>query len=203
RMAENKKDFRTARAYYDKISERYPGYYYGVLAKERLTQPALVRAAAAESAIAFLKSVDFPTPSAPETYEPTAATLRRIERYRLLTAAGLNRLAEAELRFGAKNDAQPNLLAMELARAAEAPHQGLRCMKSMVSDYLSIPPAAAPGRFWELLFPLPFRRDLVRQSSSADIDPHMVAGLVRQESEFNPKVTSPKNAYGLTQLVPA
>jgi soluble lytic murein transglycosylase len=100
-------------------------------------------------------------------------------------------------------DAQPHLLAMELARAADAPHQGLRSMKSLVSDYFTIPPATAPERFWELLFPLPFRRDLVRQSSASELDPHIVAGLVRQESEFNPKVISRANAYGLTQIVPS
>jgi len=100
----------------------------------------------------------------------------------------LTRLAESELRFGAKTDAQPHLLAMELARAADAPHQGLRNMKSLVSDYFRIPPATAPERFWELLFPMPFRGDLVRQSTASDLDPNMVAGLVRQESEFNPRV---------------
>jgi soluble lytic murein transglycosylase len=92
---------------------------------------------------------------------------------------------------------------MELARAAAAPHQGLRNMKSLVTDYFRIPPATAPEHFWELLFPLPFRSDLVRQSFASDLDPHMVAGLVRQESEFNPKVISHKNAYGLTQLIPS
>jgi len=30
-------------------------------------------------------------------------------------------------------------------------------MKSLVTDYFTIPPATAPERFWELLFPLPFR----------------------------------------------
>src|SRR5205823_2262194 len=129
------KDFRAARGYYDKLAERYPGYYYGILARERLAQPAVAHAVPAESVAAFLASVEFPQRSAPENYEPTAATTRRLERYRLLSGAGLNRLADAELRFGAKTDAQPSLLAMEMARAAEAPHQGLRSMKSLVSDY--------------------------------------------------------------------
>jgi soluble lytic murein transglycosylase len=203
RLAEGAKDFRVARGYYDKVGERYPGYYYGILSKERLAQPEIAHAAAAESVIAFLKTVDFPAQSAPESYEPSAATARRIERYRLLSDAGLSKLAEAELRFGAKTDAQPHLLAMELARGADAPHQGLRNMKSLVTDYFRIPPATAPERFWELLFPMPFRRDLVLQSTASDLDPHMVAGLVRQESEFNPRVISRKNAYGLTQIVPS
>ena len=41
-------------------------------------------------------------------------------------------------------DAQPPLLAMELARSAEAPHQGLRNMKSLVTDYFTIAPGTAP-----------------------------------------------------------
>jgi soluble lytic murein transglycosylase len=203
RLAEGAKDYRLARGYYEKITERYPGYYYGILARERLTQANLVKAVPSESVIAFLGTIQFPTRNSVETYEPTAATTYRIERFRLLSEAGLTKLAEAELRFGAKTDGQPHLLAMELARTAGAPHQGLRNMKSLVSDYFSIAPDAAPERFWELLFPLPFRGDLVRQSSASALDPHIVAGLVRQESEFNPRVISSANAYGLTQVVPA
>src|SRR5207244_888820 len=116
----------------------YPGYYYGILARERLAQPVVAKAVPAESVTAFLSSVNFPARATVENYEPTAATTRRLERYRLLSGAGLNKLADAELRFGAKTDAQPPLLAMELARGADAPHQGLRSMKSLVSDYFSI-----------------------------------------------------------------
>ena len=36
-----------------------------------------------------------------------------------------------------------------------------------------------------------------------DVDPYVVAGLIRQESEFNPKVISRANAYGLTQILPS
>ena len=203
RLAERAKEIRAARAYYDRVSERYPGYYYGILASARLAEPAVERAAADESALAFLKTVEFPERRASSGYLPDAATARRIERFRLLNGAGLDTLAQAELRFGARIDSQPYVLAMELARSAEAPHQGLRNMKSMASDYLSLPPAAAPEQFWELLFPLPFRADLVRQATASDLEPHIVAALVRQESEFNPNVISRKNAYGLTQIVPA
>jgi len=203
RLAESGKDLRAARGYYDTLAERYPGYYYGMLARERLAQPAVARAVPAETVAAFLGGLDFSARAARENYEPTAATTRRIERYRLLSDGGMNKLAESELRFGARTDAQPPLLAMELSRATEAPHQGLRNMKSLVSDYFAIAPATAPDHFWELLFPLPFRRDLVNQSTASDLDPHIVAGLVRQESEFNPKVISPARAYGLTQIVPS
>ena len=203
RLAEADKDLRSARGYYDLVVQRYPGYYYGLLAGERLKQPGIARATAGEPAAAFLKAVNFPERSAPSSYDPDSATARRIDRFRLLNDAGLTKLAEAELRFGARTDGRSHVLAMELARAADAPHQGLRDMKSLAPDYLTLAPDAAPDRFWQLLFPLPFRSDLVRQASAANLDPHILAGLVRQESEFNPRVISRANAYGLTQIVPS
>ena len=57
-------------------------------------------------------------------------------------------------------DGQPALLAMEMAASADAPHLGMRAMKSLVPDYLSVPLDAAPRQFWELLFPLPYRGEL-------------------------------------------
>jgi soluble lytic murein transglycosylase len=203
RLAEGAKNLSAARGYYDLVVQRYPGFYYGILSSERLAQPGLARAVPDEGVSAFLKTVEFPIRTAPETYDPSPATARRIERFHLLGEAGLDKAAEAELRFGAKTGAQPHVLAIEMARAATAPHQGLHNMKSMAPDYLSLAPGSAPDRFWELLFPLPFRADLVRQASASDLDPHIVAGLVRQESEFNPRVISRANAYGLTQIVPA
>lgn len=203
RLAEAAKDFRSARVYYDRIAERYPGYYYGILSGERLAQPAVARALADESALSFLKTINFPERTAPASYVPEAATSRRIERFRLLNEAGLSKLADAELRFGAKTDGQPHLLAMEMARAAEAPHQSLRNMKSLAPDYLTLSHSAAPEKFWELLFPLPFRSDLVRTASASNLDADIVAGLIRQESEFDPNVISRANAYGLTQIVPS
>jgi soluble lytic murein transglycosylase len=35
------------------------------------------------------------------------------------------------------------------------------------------------------------------------VDPYVVAGLIRQESEFNARVVSHANAYGLTQILPS
>jgi soluble lytic murein transglycosylase len=130
------------------------------------------------------------------------ATQSRIERSRLLRTAGLNDLADSELRFGIGTDGQPALLAMELAGSADAPHQALRIMKGTNPEYLNLPVPAAPRKFWELLFPLPYRADLVRTAQERDLDPYLLAGLIRQESEFNPQAVSRAKAYGLTQVRP-
>jgi soluble lytic murein transglycosylase len=136
--------------------------------------------------------------------EPNPATRLRIDRARLLMLAGLPDLADSELRFGAKTDTeQPHLLALELARAMPSPFHALRIMKSFIADYLSIPFDRAPLRFWQMLFPLPYRDDVVRNASARNLDPYSVAALIRQETEFNPDAHSHANAYGLMQLVPA
>jgi soluble lytic murein transglycosylase len=56
---------------------------------------------------------------------------------------------------------------------------------------------------WRLAFPLPFWRPLTAFAQQRGIDPYLIAGLIRQESEFNPSVVSYANAYGLTQVLPS
>jgi soluble lytic murein transglycosylase len=79
----------------------------------------------------------------------------------------------------------------------------MRIMKSMSPEYLNVPVPAAPRRFWELLFPLPYKADVVRTARERDLDPYLLAGLIRQESEFDPQAVSRAKAYGLTQIRPA
>jgi soluble lytic murein transglycosylase len=52
------------------------------------------------------------------------------------------------------------------------------------------------------LFPLPYRSHLLKHSHAHDLDAFMVAALIRQESEFNPRARSRVNALGLTQVMP-
>jgi len=203
RLSEADSDFPGARAYYTKIVDLYPNYYYATRASERLADPKIVAAQSSAKVAEALSRVEFPERRVPAEREPTVVTKLRIERAHLLSAAGLQDLAEGELRFGARHDGQPHLLAMELARTADSPYQGLRYMKSFAPDYLATPFDQMPRRFWELLFPMPYQKDLVRNAKLQNLDPYLVAALIRQESEFNPKAISHKNAYGLTQLLPA
>jgi soluble lytic murein transglycosylase len=53
-----------------------------------------------------------------------------------------------------------------------------------------------------MLFPLPYKDDLVANAKERGLDPYDVAALIRQESEFNPQAKS-AFAYGLMQIRPA
>ena len=55
---------------------------------------------------------------------------------------------------------------------------------------------SAPDKFWRLAFPLPYRKSLEEYCRAQMLDPYLMAALIRQESEFNPKAISPANARG-------
>ncbi|MBS1859031.1 MAG: transglycosylase SLT domain-containing protein [Acidobacteria bacterium] len=201
RSLERERDFAGARACYRRIVAVFENHYYAMLAQDRLQAREVASATGAGAIERFVAGLKFPEPP-PLPQAATAATNERIRRSRLLRDAGLSELADGELRFGARNGGQPALLAMELAAGAEETHQGLRAMKSLNPDYLEYPLAAAPRRFWDLLFPLPYKTDLMRWANARSLDPYLLAGLIRQESEFNPKAISRSRAYGLTQILP-
>ncbi len=207
RAAEEEGNFAAARSYYDRLNVHFPHYYYAGLAREKLSGPKLV---AASNDAAVAKWVEQATEAARAnsipadiTAIPNEATRNRIERGRLLITAGMTTQAVEELEFGARlGSEQPTLLAMELSRAMPTPYLAVRVMKKFAGDYLSLPFDKAPRAFWEMLFPLPYQSTLTASAAERDLDPYAVAGLIRQESEFNPGARSAV-AYGLMQLIPS
>lgn len=186
--------------YYQAVVSRYPNTYYSLIAADRLKEKAL-----AVRPNAWLSKIRH-TPPPPIPAQESAAARQRIERARLLLAAGLDTLAETELRFGAKEDQVPLHVAMELAGALQRAgkvDRGVRTIKGLLPDYLTFPFAAVNEKFWQLAFPIPYRASLEKYARQAEIDPFVFAGLIRQESEFNASVVSRSNAYGLSQILPS
>ncbi len=205
RTAESKQDWGAARVFYERINNLYPNYYYAMLARGRLSQPGVSSAARSAEVSQFLSALPLPKPGSPETFVANQTTKDRIERARLLAGAGLDDFAEGELRYGAKVDGQPQLMGLELAELAnqrDAPDQGIRFIKRYAPAYLSMSMSTAPDKFWRLAFPLPYRSSIEGYAREHSIDPYLVAALIRQESEFNPKAISRSNARGLTQVLP-
>ncbi|SRR5579883_348574 len=203
RISEGAGDPGAARAYYEEIVREYPNYYYTVLARERLTH---ATAAPSPSVNEFLRGIAFPTRSRTLNFEPNATTRLRIERSRMLVTAGLEDMAEGELRFAAQTEEQPHVISIELAALASrrtGPDQAMRFIKKYASGYLYLPLESAPADFWKLAFPMPYRAELEKFCKQNGLDPFLMAALIRQESEFNPKAVSVANARGLTQIEPA
>jgi soluble lytic murein transglycosylase len=55
---------------------------------------------------------------------------------------------------------------------------------------------------YRLVYPVLERETLIESSKQNGLDPALVASLIRQESNFNPRATSPVGARGLMQLMP-
>ncbi len=207
RLAERKNQNGVARACYDEIVSRFPNTYFAVVARERLKDPDVESANADSATIQFLRSIAWPSPPEFPSFTPGKTAQLRLGRAQLLQLAGLTDFAEGELRFAANNDeGQQNLYAFELARLAAARNSAesaMRYIKHYAPGYLYMPLDQAPVAFWKLAFPIPYRGPIEIHSHQESLDPYLVAALIRQESEFNAKIISHANAYGLMQVLPS
>jgi soluble lytic murein transglycosylase len=199
RLAETAKNPVTAKSFYLRIDESFANHYYAVLARERLDD----RSIRGVNAAAAFPNVAWPV-QAPD-FTPTEETKQRAGRARLLATAGLDDYAEREIRFH-RGVIPANQAALELASLASrrGDHaKAIRHIKGNYPGYLSLPIERAPAEFWKLAYPLPYREDLERNAKARGLDPFLVAGLIRQESEFNPTAISRAKAQGLMQVMPA
>src|SRR5438132_4040492 len=54
---------------------------------------------------------------------------------------------------------------------------------------------------WDVFYPLAYWDIITQESRARSLDPYQVAGLIRQETVFNPRAVSPARAYGLMQVM--
>ena len=207
RFSESRGDTAAARAYFSEMARLFPNTYYAVIGRERLKDAKIAASAPDPAVMEFIQSIPFPVRVTSPSFVPDKDTQKRLERAKLLETADLLDWAESELKFGAHNDGeQPQIYAYELAKLAAAqsePDQAVRYIKAFAPGYLSYSSSAVPLDFWHLAFPMPYRAAMERDSRENELDPFLVAALIRQESEFNARVISYANAYGLMQVMPA
>ena len=201
RLAEEDNDFPTARAYYQKISERFRNFYYGELARERLMR---IKVDDDPPHLALLDRVP-PIKSGGKVEEDELPTDNlRFQKAQLLANGALLDFAARELQ-AAGNEEHGNWVPSETARLYQEAGRydvAIETLKRAVPDYFAMDLGSLPREYWQALFPKPFWPDLKKYSSQNALDAYLVASLIRQESEFNPAAVSRKNAVGLMQLLP-
>ena len=193
-------------ALYDAVIYRYSANWYGYLAIDRMSSlksRGECRSTAPPNetiarAAANLKTVTV----APETAGPRE--LDRAARSDELSTIGLFDWAIDEL-----NDAKRTANTSPQINLALARHYRLKgnnvaaflALRTSYPDYAQMFPEELGREEWSFFYPLINWNDIKYWAGQRGLDPYKVAGLIRQESVFDPRAKSPANAYGLMQLL--
>jgi soluble lytic murein transglycosylase len=202
RLAEEDNQPDMARAFYEKLSERYRNYYYAELGRERLKK--LPPSPDPPGKYPLLDRIPPLEHGEKVTLEDPPADDLHLQKARLLGNGGLVDLAVKELQAAAGDGPCSWCLAETAQLYTDTGHydRAIEAMKRSVPSYFAVDISMLPREYWEALFPRPYWSDLKKYSVENGLDPYLVASLIRQESEFNAQAVSRANAVGLMQLLP-
>ena len=206
RIAEEENNPGMARAFYQKLADRYRNYYYAEFGRERLkTLHVKIDPSSPDAVHYALLDHVAPLPGTLKIadVEPPDDNLR-VARARLLSNGALADLAVRELQAAASQEGG-SWAPPEMARVYQDGgryDRGIEIMKRTTPNYFAVDIPDLPRGYWEALFPRAYWTDLRKYSLANGLDPYLVASLIRQESEFNAGALSRANAVGLMQLLP-
>jgi soluble lytic murein transglycosylase len=211
-----------AARYWDQYRTRYPrgtlalqATYWAGRAREELgdttaafTLYRAVRQSARDSYYALLASerlrVPFwPLPSGAVPRDDPAGA-RRVALWMqgvdLLRAAGFADEASAEVDRVVADAARDRAAQYALAEALAERGYAQRALRIA----LRLEAVEQPNRrLYRILYPFPYRTLITEEARDRDLDPFVAAALIRQESMFEARITSPAGARGLMQIMPA
>jgi len=200
RYAEEDNELAKARAYYLKLSDRFRNFYYAELARQRLKvlKPTDPVQYALLDRVPPLNLGSKVVSSDPPTDDLHVQKAQLLENGALVDFAVREIQATADVQDGTWALAETARLYQDGGRYDRA----IEVMKRGVPNYFAVDVPELPRVYWEALFPKAYWDDLKRFSTQNELDPYLVASLIRQESEFNPNAISHANAVGLMQLLP-
>src|SRR5258708_14654488 len=175
-------DAKKATASWESVVADQPGSYYAIASARRLNRSPWTPAVA------------------PEKFAPLPWVDSAFARIALLERLGM----DAEVRFELDGIEERASASKEWALAGasglrshgEGP-RAIRIATKMIEQ------GAQDTRIYRLAFPLVDRSELERQAKEQKLDPALVAGVIKQESAFDPHALSVANARGLMQVLPA
>ena len=177
---------------YNQILSEAPRSYYGMLAAGRLGR-------AREGGVAGQIALP-PEPRDALTDDSGLARVVLLRRINLIDAAA------SELEDAVQGAASDPVRLYGMAGVyveAERYHMALRIMRRHFQTLASTGDPTLPRAFWEMFYPYAWRDEMREAAQRRGIDPYLVAAVVREESSYYPRATSPVGARGLMQLMPA
>jgi len=193
-----------ARNFYVANANRFPLTYFGAKAAERL-RPEPNGIGASPFNLAHVQLTIPAAPPVPSLDQPVAAAAEdRQARAHALSDIGFDSSAELEYRAAYAATHAPKFLIDAAGAAIAAGHYGagMSAVRQAIPQLEARRIADVPNDAWRAAFPLPFELNLRSAAARNQLDPMLVAGLIRQESAFEPKALSHAGAVGLMQVEP-
>jgi soluble lytic murein transglycosylase len=196
-----------ARTLYEAMLQRYDANWYGDLARQRLDALKRTNQNASESfapgspvarAVANLGTVSVAEETA------TADANEPLAKADQLNAVGLDEYALDEVNKVLESAPRSPRLNLAKARIYRSRQQNLLAflaLQKSYPDYSQMKPEELTREEWDAFYPLAYWETITREGRAKSIDPYRIAGLIRQESVFDPRAASHANAYGLMQLL--
>ncbi len=186
-----------AAANYRAIVRTYQHYFYAQISRERLEHLGDTKPISASQADRFQP---LPLPKLVDTFPADSPQLARA---RLLANAGLNEYIAEEIAADPESASWSALAEAQIYSSYGQTFRALRLLKQAIPYSASAPIESIPLAYWRILFPEPYWDTIKAESAKNNLDPYLVASLIRQESEFNSSVVSYADAWGLMQLLPS
>jgi soluble lytic murein transglycosylase len=177
---------------YAKVLAEAPRSYYGMLAARRVGRANDVPRR--------------PAPALPAKPEEAIASDPGFARVELLRRIGLVEYAWDELEEvvqASVGDPARLYGASAAYLRDERYHLALRIARRHFTGLALSDDPALPRMFWEIIYPLGWRNEVVEAARRSGLDPYLVAAVVREESSYYPRAVSRAGARGLMQLMPA
>lgn len=187
---------------------RYGAGWYGVNSERRIQQLERdgIRTTGIESdllvrrATVGLQSVNLPKETIRESDLQCVRRAEDLMRIAFFTSAS-NELDAAK----ANSPDSPliNLRIAQIFRAQGEPVAAINALKRSYPDYGQTLPEEMSREAWDIFYPLRYWSNIREEARRHGLDPYFIAGLIRQETVFDPKARSRANAMGLMQLLPS
>jgi len=192
-------DTAKAAANYRTIVRVYQHFFYAQMARQRLA--ALGSAGTEIASAPDLEQIK--TPEIPTLSESFPEDSPHLAKAKLLANAGLNEYLAREIAADPDSGSWSALAEAQIYASYGEAYRALRALKRALPGAASASIESIPLPYWRILFPEPYWSIIKAESAKNNVDPYLVASLIRQESEFNPSVISYANAWGLMQLLPS